>query len=184
MPDIRGCSHTPTAGGSGCDARRYHHPGGNSYIERFHRSLKEEEVDRPSLVSGIQVDRKWCQPPQKPWCRGDERPHEPAEVRLPARFAIICAAFPCFRVFGAKEKLTERPHILATRSQSRDFRDSSRNREKARMGFRPLVPFQAAEEGKPLHSWERSCPHRWIVRFDRAGWGAEKILEPGARKSQ
>ena len=35
-----------TLGRLGITHRRtaYHHPEGNSYIERFHRSLKEEEV--------------------------------------------------------------------------------------------------------------------------------------------
>lgn len=38
----------------------YHHPEGNSYIERFHRSLKEEEVWVHEYRSGrgAHVDRK------------------------------------------------------------------------------------------------------------------------------
>ena len=40
------CRFLETLGGLGITHRRtaYHHPEGNSYIERFHRSLKEEEV--------------------------------------------------------------------------------------------------------------------------------------------
>lgn len=43
-----------TLGRLGITHRRtaYHHPEGNSYIERFHRSLKEEEVWTAEYRSG------------------------------------------------------------------------------------------------------------------------------------
>ena len=44
--DRNAIDHVKIIGAMGITHRRtaYHHPEGNSYIERFHRSLKEEEV--------------------------------------------------------------------------------------------------------------------------------------------
>jgi transposase InsO family protein len=64
-----------TFSGLGITHRRtaYHHPEGNSYIERFHRSLKEEEVwtgawkkpehrslvgSRSTIMTGLTVESK------------------------------------------------------------------------------------------------------------------------------
>ncbi len=61
-----------TLGRLGITHRRtaYHHPEGNSYIERFHRSLKEEEVCAAELGRSMDQHR---------------RPHRGVEIALHMR---------------------------------------------------------------------------------------------------
>jgi hypothetical protein len=54
----------------------------------------------------------------------------PAEVHLAITSREICAMFPCFRGLKLTGDLRGRPHIAATRPQSRDSRCNQGNREK------------------------------------------------------
>ena len=71
-----------TLGRLGITHRRtaYHHPEGNSYIERFHRSLKEEEVwtaEYRSLEEARGSIGRWIQE------YNHDRPHRGVENRTP-----------------------------------------------------------------------------------------------------
>ncbi len=58
----------------------YHHPEGNSYIERFHRSLKEEEVwaaEYRSLAEGRASITCWITE------YNHDRPHRGVQNRTP-----------------------------------------------------------------------------------------------------
>jgi putative transposase len=67
----RGITHRRTA---------YHHPEGNSYIERFHRSLKEEEVwtaEYRSVQEARESIGRWIQE------YNHDRPHHGVRNRTP-----------------------------------------------------------------------------------------------------
>jgi putative transposase len=58
----------------------YHHPEGNSYIERFHRSLKEEEVwvhEYRSIEEGRTSIGNWIEE------YNHNRPHQGLQNRTP-----------------------------------------------------------------------------------------------------
>ena len=58
----------------------YHHPEGNSYLERFHRSLKEEEVwtaEYRSLEEGRTSIARWIEE------YNHDRPHRGVQNRTP-----------------------------------------------------------------------------------------------------
>jgi len=75
----------------------FHHPEGNSYIERFHRSLKEEEV-WTSEYRGLDEARtsiaRWIQE------YNHDRPHRGIQNRTPRE------AFLAFAAVLKKEALT------------------------------------------------------------------------------
>jgi putative transposase len=75
----------------------YHHPEGNSYIERFHRSLKEEEVwtaEYRSLEEARDSIARWIQE------YNHDRPHRGVENRTPRE------AFLAFTAVLKNEALT------------------------------------------------------------------------------
>jgi len=75
----------------------YHHPEGNSYIERFHRSLKEEEVwtaEYRSLEEARDSIARWIEE------YNHDRPHRGVENRTPHE------AFLAFAVLTKNEALT------------------------------------------------------------------------------
>jgi len=75
----------------------YHHPEGNSYIERFHRSLKEEEVwaaEYRSLEEGRASIAHWIEE------YNHDRPHRGVQNRTPHE------AFLAFAVDLKNEALT------------------------------------------------------------------------------
>ncbi|MGH9718534.1 MAG: integrase core domain-containing protein [Candidatus Acidiferrales bacterium] len=70
-PGALGITHRRTA---------YHHPEGNSYIERFHRSLKEEEVwtsEYRSLEEARTSIARWIEE------YNHDRPHRGVQNRTP-----------------------------------------------------------------------------------------------------
>jgi putative transposase len=72
----------------------YHHPEGNSYIERFHRSLKEEEVwtaEYRSLQEARTSIARWIEE------YNHDRPHRGVENRTPHEAFL---AFDLPPVFG------------------------------------------------------------------------------------
>jgi len=75
----------------------YHHPEGNSYIERFHRSLKEEEVwtaEYRSLEEARASIARWIEE------YNHDRPHRGVGNRTPHE------AFLAFAAVLKKEALT------------------------------------------------------------------------------
>jgi putative transposase len=87
-----------TLGRLGITHRRtaYHHPEGNSYIERFHRSLKEEEVwteEYRSLEESRASISRWIEE------YNHDRPHRGVENRTPHE------AFLAFAVLTKNEAL-------------------------------------------------------------------------------
>ena len=71
-----------TLGRLGITHRRttYHHPEGNRYIERFHRSLKEKEVwtaEYRSLEEGRALIARWIEE------YNHDRPHRGVQNRTP-----------------------------------------------------------------------------------------------------
>lgn len=75
----------------------FHHPEGNSYIERFHRSLKEEEVwtmEYRSLEEARSSIARWIEE------YNHDRPHRGVENRTPHE------AFSAFAVLTKNEVLT------------------------------------------------------------------------------
>jgi putative transposase len=75
----------------------YHHPEGNSYIERFHRSLKEEEVwtaECQSLEEARASIARWIKE------YNHDRPHSGVQNRTPRQ------AFLAFAAGLKKEALT------------------------------------------------------------------------------
>src|SRR5467141_1288771 len=88
-----------TLGRLGVTHRRtaYHHPEGNSYIERFHRSLKEEEVwtaEYRTLEEARTSIARWIEE------YNHDRPHRGVENRTPHE------AFLAFAVLTKNETLT------------------------------------------------------------------------------
>ena len=88
-----------TLGRLGITHRRtaYHHPEGNSYIERFHRSLKEEEVSTAeyrSLDEARASIARWIEE------YNHDRPHRGVQNRTPRE------AFLSFAVDLKNEALT------------------------------------------------------------------------------
>lgn len=88
-----------TLGRLGITHRRtaYHHPEGNSYIERFHRSLKEEEVwtaEYRSLEEARMSIARWIEE------YNHDRPHRGVENRTPRE------AFLAFTAVLKNEALT------------------------------------------------------------------------------
>ena len=88
-----------TLGRLGITHRRtaYHHREGNSYIERFHRSLKEEEVwtaEYRSLEEARDSIARWIEE------YNHDRPHRGVENRTPRE------AFLAFAVLTKNEALT------------------------------------------------------------------------------
>jgi putative transposase len=88
-----------TLGRLGITHRRtaYHHPEGNSYIERFHRSLKEEEVwtaEYRTLEEARTSIARWIEE------YNHDRPHRGVENRTPHE------AFLAFAVLTKNETLT------------------------------------------------------------------------------
>jgi hypothetical protein len=82
-----------TLGRLGITHRRtaYHHPEGNSYIERFHRSLKEEEVwtaEYRSLEEGRASIARWIEE------YNHDRPHRGIQNRTPHEAFLAFAAVP------------------------------------------------------------------------------------------
>jgi putative transposase len=74
----------------------YHHPEGNSYIERFHRSLKEEEVwtsEYRSLMEARENIGRYLEE------YNHDRPHRGVENRTPHE------AFLAFAVLTKNEAL-------------------------------------------------------------------------------
>jgi putative transposase len=75
----------------------YHHPEGNSYIERFHRSLKEEEVwttEYRNLQEARSSIARWIEE------YNHDRPHYGVGNRTPNE------AFLSFAVLTKNEALT------------------------------------------------------------------------------
>jgi putative transposase len=75
----------------------YHHPEGNSYIERFHRSLKKEEVwtaEYRSLEEARTSIARWIEE------YNHDRPHRGVENRTPRE------AFLAFKAVLKNEALT------------------------------------------------------------------------------
>jgi putative transposase len=67
----------------------YHHPEGNSYIERFHRSLKEEEVwtaEYRSLQEARDGIARWIEE------YNHHRPHHGVHNRTPREAFLAFAA--------------------------------------------------------------------------------------------
>jgi len=88
-----------TVGRLGITHRRtaYHHPEGNSYIERFHRSLKEEEVwtaEYRSLEEARESIARWIKE------YNHDRPHRGVKNRTPHE------AFLAFEAVLKNEALT------------------------------------------------------------------------------
>ena len=88
-----------TLGRLGITHRRtaYHHPEGNSYIERFHRSLKEEEVwtaEYRNLEEARGNIGRWIEE------YNHDRPHRGVQNRTPHE------AFAAFRFVLNSEALT------------------------------------------------------------------------------
>ena len=88
-----------TLGRLGITHRRtaYHHPEGNSYIERFHRSLKEEEVwtaEYRSLEEARAGIARWIEE------YNHDRPHRGVRNRTPHE------AFLAFKAVLNSEALT------------------------------------------------------------------------------
>ena len=89
-----------TLGRLGITHRRtaYHHPEGNSYIERFHRSLKEEEVwvhEYLSLEDARTSIRRWIEEYNL------NRPHQSLQNRTPHEAFLAWQAV----------QLSEAPHV-------------------------------------------------------------------------
>jgi transposase InsO family protein len=81
----------------------YHHPEGNSYIERFHRSLKEEEVwtaEYRNVHEARASIARWIQE------YNHDRPHRGLENRTPHE------AFLAFAVLTKNEALTIQNHNI------------------------------------------------------------------------
>ena len=67
----------------------YHHPEGNSYIERFHRSLKEEEIwisEYQSLEEARPSIERYL------WEYNHDRPHRSSGDRTPREAFVALAA--------------------------------------------------------------------------------------------
>jgi len=76
----------------------YHHPEGNSYIERFHRSLKEEEVwvrEYRSLEEARSSIARWIEEYNR------HRPHQSLQNRTPHEAFLAWQAI----------QLSEAPHV-------------------------------------------------------------------------
>lgn len=68
------------------------HPQGNSYIERFHRSLKEEEV-RVSEYQSLEEARQSSE--RSLWEYHHDRPHRSLGPRTPRQaFPVLAALSP------------------------------------------------------------------------------------------
>jgi hypothetical protein len=83
---------------SSYDSGDYHHPEGNSYIERFHRNLKEEEIwtaEYRSLEEARASIARWIEE------YNHDRPHRGVENRTPHE------AFLAFTAVLNSEALTE-----------------------------------------------------------------------------
>jgi putative transposase len=67
----------------------YHHPEGNSYIERFHRSLKEEEVWTSEYRSLVQARENIGR-----YLNGynHDRPHRGVDKRTPHGLLGFCSS--------------------------------------------------------------------------------------------
>jgi putative transposase len=76
----------------------YHHPEGNSYIERFHRSLKEEEVWIHEYQNFAEAQASIAR-----WMReyNHRRPHQGIKNRTPHQAFLACQAI----------QLSEAPHV-------------------------------------------------------------------------
>ena len=84
--------------GKGAPPAAYHHPEGNSYIERFHRTLKEEEVwvhEYRNFAEAQASITHWIGE------YNHRRPHQGIKNRTPHQ---ACLAF-------AAMQLSEAPHV-------------------------------------------------------------------------
>jgi transposase InsO family protein len=90
LRDLRFFFQAPNQG-KGAALRRtaYHHPEGNSYIERFHRSLKEEEVwaaEYRTLEEARASIARWIEE------YNHDRPHRGVANRTPHEAYLAFAA--------------------------------------------------------------------------------------------